>query len=69
MLTNSIILAISRRDTLRPLGITFWPFANSVRDTKHHKRCSERSKETDVHIYGKENKETLSCIKLQHVAV
>ena len=38
MLTNSIILAICRRDTLRPLGIQFRPFANSVRDTKDHRR-------------------------------
>ena len=29
--------AISEHDTLRPLGIQFRPFANSARDTKHHK--------------------------------
>ena len=31
MLTNSIILAISKHNTLRPLGILFGPFANKVR--------------------------------------
>ena len=36
---SGIILAISGRDTLRPLGIRFRPFANGVRGTKHHKRC------------------------------
>ena len=40
MFTNEIILAISRRDTLRPLDIQFRPSANSVCDTKYHKRCS-----------------------------
>ena len=38
MLTNSIILVISGRGTFRPLGIDFRPFANSVCDTKYHKR-------------------------------
>ena len=36
MLTSIIVLTISRRDTWRPLGIELKPFANSVRDTKHH---------------------------------
>ena len=40
MLMNGIILIISKHDTLKPLGIQFRPFANSVRDTKYHKRCS-----------------------------
>ena len=39
MLTNNITLAIKGHDTLRPLGIHFMPFANSVRDTKYHKQC------------------------------
>ena len=39
MLANGIKLAISGHDTLRPLGIYFRPFANSVHDTKYHKRC------------------------------
>ena len=69
MLTSCIILAISGCDTLRPLGISFWRFSNSVRHTKHHKRCSGRSKEMDVHIDGKENNKILSYIKLQHVAI
>ena len=37
MLTNDIILAISECDTLKPLGIEFRHFANSVLDTKYHK--------------------------------
>ena len=40
MLMNGILVAISRRDTLRPLGIQFRPLANSVCDTKYHKRCT-----------------------------
>ena len=40
MLTNSIVLAIGGRDTLRPLGIYFKSFANSVRDSKYQKQCS-----------------------------
>ena len=32
MLTNSIIIATSGCDTLRPLGIQFSPFANTRRD-------------------------------------
>ena len=40
MLMNNIILAISGRDTLRPLGILLRLFANIVRDTKYHKQCS-----------------------------
>ena len=36
VLTNGIVLAISGCDTLRPLGIYFRPFANSVRDTIYH---------------------------------
>ena len=40
MLTNEIMLAISRPDTLRPWHIYFRPFANSARDTKYHKRWS-----------------------------
>ena len=32
---NGIILAISRRDTLKALGIWFWPFPNNARDTKY----------------------------------
>ena len=40
-MTNDIILAISRCDTLKPLGILFRPFANSVHDTKYHKRWTE----------------------------
>lgn len=39
MLINNM-LAISRCDTLRPLGISFEPFANNVRDTKYHVPCS-----------------------------
>jgi hypothetical protein len=33
-LMSSFILAVSGRDTLRPLGIWFRPFVDSVRDTK-----------------------------------
>jgi hypothetical protein len=40
MLTNNIILVITKLDTLRPLGICFRPFANNECDTKHHKQCS-----------------------------
>ena len=42
MLTNGIILAISKRDTLKPLGIYFRPFANRpfIHDTKYYKQCS-----------------------------
>ena len=36
---NSIILAISGRDALRPLGIYFRPFTTIVCDTKYHKPC------------------------------
>ena len=36
MLTNGIILVISRCDTLRPLGILFRPFTNNVHGTKYH---------------------------------
>ena len=34
---NTIIMKISERDTLRPLGIYFMLFANSVCDTIYHK--------------------------------
>lgn len=37
MLTNNIIFIISGGDTSKPLGISFRPFANHVRDIKHHK--------------------------------
>ena len=40
-MTNNIILAISRFDTLRPLDILFRPFANSAYDTKYHKWWTE----------------------------
>jgi hypothetical protein len=40
MLRNIIVLAISGHDTLRPLGIYFRLFANSVYDTKYHKQRS-----------------------------
>ena len=40
MLINRIILRINGCDILRPLGIQFKPFANSVHDTKYHKRCT-----------------------------
>ena len=48
MVMNGIILAISGRDTLRPLGILFRPWANSVRDTKYNKRCSEDKHLEDI---------------------
>ena len=48
MVMNGNILAISGRDTLRPLGIWFRPFANSVCDTTYHKRCSEDQHLEDV---------------------
>ena len=53
MLTNNIILAISGCDTLRPLGIWFKPFANSVREPKYHKQCKQFQKnlpDRDVHF-------------------
>ena len=34
------ILAISRCDSLRPLGIMFGPFANRMHGTKYRKQCS-----------------------------
>ena len=40
MLTSNIILAISGRDTLRPLDISFRPFTKSVHDTEYHERCT-----------------------------
>ena len=40
MLKNEIISTISRRDALKPLDISFKPFANNVCDSKYHKRCS-----------------------------
>ena len=40
MLTNSIISTNHGHDILRPLGIWFQPFTNSIHDTKYHKRCS-----------------------------
>ena len=40
-LTNNIILAMREPNTLRPLGISFRPFANSLRYTKYHKQCSD----------------------------
>ena len=40
MLTNGIILAISRRNTLKPSRHLVWAFAKSVHDTKYHERCS-----------------------------
>ena len=39
MLLNEIILAISKRDYLKPLGIYSMFFGNSVHDTKYHKWC------------------------------
>lgn len=36
-MTNSITLAISLHDTLKPLGIQIRFFANNVRDTKYEK--------------------------------
>ena len=41
MLMNDIIFTISKHDTLRPLGIQFRPFADSVHDIKYLKRCSK----------------------------
>ena len=38
---NGIILAISGRDNLRPLGIYFRHFANSVHEIEYHKQCSK----------------------------
>ena len=35
ILTYEIISTINMHDTLKPLGIWFMPFANSVRDTIH----------------------------------
>ena len=39
MLIRGINLAISGHGALRPLGMWFTPFANSVRDTKYRKWC------------------------------
>ena len=39
MLMNGIILTINGCDTLKPLGIRFSPFANSVHGIKYHKQC------------------------------
>ena len=38
MLRNSVIIAISRHEVLKLLGVWFMPFANSVCDTKYRKR-------------------------------
>ena len=46
MLAKNVILAISKHDTLKPLGIQFRPFANNVRDTKDHKWRSYKDGET-----------------------
>ena len=43
MLIDSIILAISRCNTLRYPGIQFRPFGNNVCDTTQHKWCSTKS--------------------------
>ena len=41
--TNGIILAISKRNTLRPLSIQFLnPSQISVHDSKYHKLCSKK---------------------------
>ena len=40
MLINGFIVTISRRDTLRSLGIYCKPFAKSARDIKYHTWCS-----------------------------
>jgi hypothetical protein len=42
MLTSIIVLKISGRDTLRPLGIKLSPFANKVRNTKRHNAVLSR---------------------------
>ena len=41
MLTNNIISAISKRDTLKPLGIYFKAFSNNAHDIKYCKWCSK----------------------------
>ena len=51
----SIMLAISGRDILRPLGIWFRPFTDNVRDTKYHKWCSRNVVPTNVRQEPKAN--------------
>ena len=41
MLTNNIILAISKYDTLKPLCIYFKAFSNNAHDVKYCKWCSK----------------------------
>jgi hypothetical protein len=54
MLTNGIILAINDRDTLRPLGLKFKPFANRLHDTKYHKQCSKKIGSQATWLVGKQ---------------
>ena len=44
MLTCNIILAISRHDSLKPLGISFRPHPNNLHDTKYLKQCTSINK-------------------------
>ena len=63
MLSDGIILAIYRRDALRPLGIYFRPFAYNVLDTKYHtQRCAyESSFNTGPNPTLVRNKPTKAC--------
>ena len=52
-LTSSFILAVSGHDILRPLGIWFRPFIDSVRDTKYRRHCIMLFMvKTNRHIYS-----------------
>jgi hypothetical protein len=53
MLIISIILAINRHDTLRPLNIYFRLLTNNVHDTKYHKWCSTITSLESSHVPGK----------------
>ena len=53
ILTNGITLAIGRLDTSSPLNIYFRPFADSVRDTKHHKQRSVQREDVIKHTNNK----------------
>ena len=61
MLTNGIILAISKCGTLTPLGIQFRPFTNNVCDTKYHDRGNMRIRESKHTLSGPHKAQQDAC--------
>ena len=67
MVTNGIILTISGRDTLKPLGIWFRPFTNNVHYSKYHKRCGFGTEETIPQLVKVEVASSLGTLFLKPI--